>query len=253
LVKVEELKEMNKRVVVNLNDGHCALKLLNKIFNVGLSEKSIISFDTDADRFYLLDLNKNEKLFPDLMGIVFAKSLTKKGEKVVFNVGSSVLVYEELKDRDLEMVKTGRNIVIQAMKDAKFGFEYSGHFYFSNESYELDDGIKAFVEFLKIGKETFLEEYKRLLNKTNLSKEYRVKGVLEDFVDLVEKFKEKSFRVIDIDGYRLEFGDEKEIKGFLLVRQSNTENKVSIRFEHKEKPFFEEIKKEVERKLRETP
>ena len=238
----------NEEIEINLNEKHCALKILDKLFKkVELSKDSIISFDTDADRFYLI---KKEKLFPDLVGIVFAKYLTKEGDKIIFNVGCSVLVYKELKDRNLEMVKTGRNIVIQAMKDAKFGFEYSGHFYFSNENYQLDDGIKAFIEFLKIGEKRFLEEYERLLKKTNLSKEYRVEGVLDDFIDLVNEFKEKAFRIIDIDGYRLEFGNENEIEGFLLIRQSNTENKVSIRFEHKDKEFFEKIKEKVEEKLK---
>ncbi len=245
-LKLKDLKE--KEVKINVNESHCALKILNKLFKkVEIDNNSIISFDTDVDRFYLI--KNKEKLFSDLIGIVFAKYLTKKGDKVIFNVGSSILIYEELKDRDLEMVKTGRNIVVQAMKDAEFGFEYSGHFYFNDNNYQLDDGIKAFIEFLRIGEKKFLEEYEKLISKTNLSKEYRVDGVLEEFTDLIESFKDNAFRIIDIDGYRLEFGNKEEIKGFLLVRQSNTENKVSIRFEHKDKEFFEKIKKKVEEKL----
>ncbi len=242
-------KEKLQKIEVNIKKENCVFKILNLIFKkVEIDPTSSISFDTDGDRFYLFKDSK--KLFPDLIGIVFAKYLTKKGDNIIFNVGCSILVYEELKDRDLEMVKTGRNIMAKAMEGASFGFEYSGHYYFSDGNYELDDGIKALIEFLKIGKEKFMKEYNNLLQKTNISDEYRVMGSLKEYHSLVEKFKKNAYRIISLDGYRLEFGNEEEKKGFLLIRQSNTEEKVSIRFEHKEKEFFNKLKKEVEETIK---
>lgn len=247
-LNIREKSEITKKININLEKNHCSLKILNHIFKeVHLDKKSEISFDRDGDRFYLFE--NNEKLFPDLIGIVFSKYLTKKGDKIIFNVGCSTLIYEELKDRELEMIRTGRNFVMHAMQDAQFGFEYSGHYYFSENDYKMDDGIKALIEFLKIGKEKFLKEYKTLLQKTNISKEYRINGKIDKFEELINYFKNNCYRVIDIDGYRFEFGDENKIKGFLLIRQSNTEDIVSLRFEHQDKREFEKLNNFVKQQI----
>ncbi|HIQ50457.1 MAG TPA: hypothetical protein EYH54_00625 [Nautiliaceae bacterium] len=225
------------------NPGKKLLKELN------LKEENselIFKFDSDCDRLYAY--YKGKELHKDLLGIVLAKYLTKKGDTVIFNVGSSVLVYEELKERNLEMVRTGRNFVIEAMKGANFAFEYSGHYYFYDKEidYYLDDGLKALVELSKIGVKKLLDEYLKLEKKTNISYEYRVNGKIEKFEKLIEEIRKESFRVIDIDGFRFEFGDKNNIEGFFLIRQSNTEEKVSIRFEHKKKEEFEFLKERVE-------
>jgi phosphomannomutase len=234
-----------------LNEENNPGKKLIKELNLKEEEKELkFKFDSDCDRLYVF-YNDNE-LHRDLVGIILAKYLSNKKDTVIFNVGCSVLVYEELKDRNLEMVKTGRNFMIEAMKGAKFGFEYSGHYYFYDEEldYYLDDGLKALVEINKIGITKFLQEYKDLEKKTNLSQEYRVPGKLSDFRELINKLKNKSFRIIDIDGYRFEFGNRNDLEGFFLIRQSNTEEKVSIRFEHKNKEEFEKLKNLVENYLK---
>ncbi|MEO2154550.1 MAG: hypothetical protein ABGW69_01970 [Nanoarchaeota archaeon] len=239
-----EFFESKAKIELRNNEENPGVKLLKEIgINVINNENANFEFDSDCDRLYCY-LN-GKKLHSDLVGIVLAKHLTKKGDNIVFNVGTSILVYEELNDRDLEMVKTGRNNMIKAMNGAKFGFEYSGHFYFYDKEldYYLDDGLKALSEILKI--DSFFNEYNELEKKTNISEEIRVKGTLKDFEALIRKIKERAQNLIDIDGFRFEFFENNKLVGFFLIRQSNTEEKVSIRFEHKNKEKFEKLKKEI--------
>lgn len=249
----EKWLKVSEKVPSVLNEENSPGKRLIKELNLEETKETLdFKFDSDCDRLYLY--YKGKELHKDLVGIILAKYLTKENDNVIFNVGTSILVYEELKDRELEMVRTGRNYMIQAMNGSKFGFEYSGHYYFYEEDldYYLDDGLKALVELYKIGIDKVLEEYLKLESKTNLSKEYRVKGTLNDFKDLIKEIEKESFRVIDIDGFRFEFGKKDNLEGFFLIRQSNTEDKVSIRFEHKDKEKFEVIKEKVESFLSES-
>jgi len=64
--------------------------------------------------------------------------------------------------------------------------------------------------------------------------------------ELVEKFKNEGYNVIDIDGARIEFED-----GFALVRASNTQPVLVLRFEAKTKERLQEIKKLIYKKLSE--
>ncbi len=153
------------------------------------------------------------------------------------------------------MSKTGYPLIQSKMDEAgaQLGGEMSGHIYFADNYYGFDDGIFASLRLLEI-----LSREKKpisdLLSDIPLyhsTPEIRIKSKEEEKFRIIAELKEdfsKTYEIIDIDGIRVKVKD-----GWFLVRASNTQPILVLRFEAKTIQRLEEIKDMVKNKLKAYP
>ena len=216
-----------------------------------------IAFDGDADRLGVID-DKGEIIWGDRLLILFARSILKekKGQKIIFEVKCSQALPEAIEAAGGEpiMWKTGHSLLKKKMKEtgAVIGGEMSGHLFFADRYYGYDDAIYAaarLIELLSIeGKKAseLLADIPQYFTTPEIRLE--VDSDEEKFEisrKAVEYFK-KNYEVIDVDGVRILFGD-----GWGLVRASNTQPVLVLRFEARTPERLKEIQDLVIQKLRE--
>jgi phosphomannomutase/phosphoglucomutase len=128
----------------------------------------------------------------------------------------------------------------------------SGHIFFADRYFGYDDAIYASCRLIELLSKTD-KKLSRLLSdvpKTFLTPEIRVDCSDEIKFKVVEAVKEalrKNYPVIDVDGVRVKLED-----GWGLVRASNTQPALVLRFEALTQDRLNEIKDLVEKKVREA-
>jgi len=218
-----------------------------------------VGFDGDSDRIGAIDEN-GRIIFGDKLLGVFAKAVLREfpGSTVIFDVKCSkglVEYIEKLGGKPL-MWKTGHSLLKAKLRetDAPLAGEMSGHIFFNDRYYGYDDAIYASIRLFEIltqeGRK--LSELVAEIPHYYSTPEIRV-GCPDDrkfeiVAELVRYFKSQNLNVIDIDGARIEFED-----GFGLVRASNTQPVLVLRFEARTPERLEEIKNIIISKLREYP
>lgn len=208
--------------------------------------------DGDADRVGIVD-EKGNILTSDIYMIIMYRYLNKqlKNRKALFDVKCSRALIDELKKLDIEpvMYRTGASYTNMMMQEGNFDFggEFSGHLFFRDKYPGFDDGIYAGLRILEILSNTDkkLSELYENINKYYSTEELRASVTDENKFEIVDKIKEycneKNYKVIDIDGARIEFED-----GWALVRASNTGPNLTVRFEATTKSRAEELQKEFQ-------
>lgn len=206
-----------------------------------------IAFDGDGDRVSFVD-EKGNIIRNDIAMILFAEDILKKYDnpEIVHEVKFSRSFIDYVKDNGgiPIMTKVGYpNIVSKMLKiGSPLGGEFSGHFYFKENNY-YEDAIFAavkFVEYVSKQDRTLSVLMKPFLSYIS-SQELRLPCPDEKKEEVVKKvketFKSRGYRIEPIDGIRLEFKD-----GWGLIRPSNTEPELSVRFEATTKQKLEQIK-----------
>ncbi len=127
--------------------------------------------------------------------------------------------------------------------------EMSGHIFFSDRYYGYDDAIYASLRLAEILSATDkrLSEFLQDIPKTFSTPEIRVDCPDEIKFKVVEEVKEyfeARYKTVDVDGVRILFDD-----GWGLIRASNTQPVLVLRFEAFSQERLEEIKTLVEGKL----
>lgn len=210
-----------------------------------------IGLDGDADRIGAVD--EKGRLMPGdrLLAIYSREMLSRKpGETVVADVKCSHLLFEDIEKHDGKpiMARTGHSIMKAKMAEtgAGLGGEMSGHIFFSDRFYGFDDGLYSALRLIEIlSKEK--QPLSEMLNdwpQTYFTPELRIDCPEKIKFKLVEKAAvefSKEYNVIDIDGARVVFED-----GWALVRASNTQAALTLRFEANSSERLEEIKNLVE-------
>jgi phosphomannomutase/phosphoglucomutase len=216
-----------------------------------------IAFDGDADRIGVID-DKGEVIWGDRLLILFARNILKekKGQKIIFEVKCSQALPEMIEAAGGEpiMWKTGHSILKKKMKEtgAVIGGEMSGHLFFADRYHGYDDAIYAAARLIElIAKEN--KNASQLL--ADVPKYFTTPEIRVEVASDEEKFKiaakaagffKNNYEVIDVDGVRIMFGD-----GWGLVRASNTQPVLVLRFEAKTQQRLDEIKNLVLNKLKE--
>lgn len=215
-----------------------------------------IGYDGDADRIGCID-DKGDIVWGDKLLAIFAADIIKRkpNAKIVFEVKCSQGLIEYIKSIGgiPLMWKTGHSLIKAKMKQegAAIAGEMSGHMFFADDYYGYDDAIFASARLLKI-----LSEADRPLSKlvAEIPFYYSTPEIRIDCPDemkfevtknIRDFFKEK-YATIDIDGVRVIFPD-----GWGLVRASNTQPVLVLRFEAKslerlteiQEMFFEQLRK----------
>jgi phosphomannomutase/phosphoglucomutase len=206
-----------------------------------------IGFDGDGDRISALD-ETGKVIWGDVLLAVYAEELLARmpGAKIIFEVKCSKGLIErihELGGTPL-MYKTGHSLIKAKMKaeDAPLAGEMSGHIFFADRYYGYDDAIYAALRLLEIlSRGEKLSSLAARVPKYHSTPEIRIDTTDEEKFGIVEDLKahfKKSYRVIDIDGVRVDFDD-----GWGLIRPSNTQPVLVLRFEARTEQRLEEIRK----------
>jgi phosphomannomutase/phosphoglucomutase len=154
------------------------------------------------------------------------------------------------------MSKCGNTAILPRMRQEKamLGGELSGHVFFSEPPIDFDDALFAacrLVEIIAAGDQplsAILEETWSDLPEYVSSPELRVP--CPDFrkAEIVDKVRQAfidNYRVIDIDGARIYFEDG----AWALIRASNTQPRLSLRFEARSEKQLAATKNEMRREL----
>lgn len=213
-----------------------------------------IGLDGDADRIGAID-NEGNIVWGDKLLALYAREILKKGkQKVIFDVKCSQGLIEDIEAHGgiPIMWKTGHSLIKKKMKDenSPLAGEMSGHMFFSDNYYGYDDAIFAgarLLELLSKTEKSFAELISEIPGyvttpeiRIDCSDETKFKVVEE-----VKKYFKEKYSTIDIDGVRILFPG-----GWGLVRASNTQPVIVVRFEAKTEQRLEEIKNTVMEKLK---
>jgi phosphomannomutase/phosphoglucomutase len=176
------------------------------------------------------------------------------GATIIYDVkctGHLAKVIEEAGGKAV-MYKTGHSLIKARMKEigSPFAGEMSGHFFFGERWYGVDDGIYAAARLLEIlsGTETPPEAILNALPTSFSTPELKVEmseGENHAFIDAFQaKARFENADVNTIDGVRADFAD-----GWGLVRASNTTPILVVRFDAETKVALERIKNTFRAKM----
>ncbi len=213
-----------------------------------------IAYDGDTDRIGVVD-EKGDIIYGDKLMILFSREILsrKPGATFISEVKCSKTLYDDIQKNGGRAImwKTGHSLIKAKMKEegAEMAGEMSGHMFFKDRYFGFDDAVYASCRLLEIlaaaGKplSTLLSD----VPKTHTTPEIRVECPDDIKFDVVKKITEY-FRnrhdVIDIDGVRVLFPD-----GWGLVRASNTQPVLVLRFEAETEARLKEIRRIVETAL----
>jgi phosphomannomutase/phosphoglucomutase len=216
-----------------------------------------IAYDGDADRIGVVD-ETGEILWGDRLLVIFARDIISRspGAKVIFEVKCSQALSEAIERAGGVpiMWKTGHSLIKSKMKEegALLAGEMSGHIFFSDRYYGYDDAIYASLRLLEImsrrgrSLSSLLEDVPRYFT----TPEIRVACDDARKFGIVEELKRRlaaDHTVIAIDGVRVVYPD-----GWGLVRASNTQPVLVLRFEARTSERLAQIKDELTRTLKDV-
>lgn len=174
---------------------------------------------------------------------------SRPGSAIVFDVKCSQALPEMIAAAggSPEMSKTGHSLVKERMRETNspVAGEMSGHIFFADKYFGFDDAIYAAARLaeLVVRSGSSLEQLAARIPKYPSTPELRVdcseERKFEVVADAVSHFK-RTHDVIDIDGARILFDD-----GWALIRASNTQPVIVMRFEARSREGLQSIRDEV--------
>ncbi len=234
-------------VVENLQDAVKAVKE----HNADLA----IAFDGDGDRIGVLDEN-GRIIWGDELMVLFSRYVLKDmpNSTIIAEVKCSQTLFDDIEKHGGKplMWKAGHSIIKSKMKEtgAVLAGEMSGHIFFADRFYGFDDATYAGARVLEILSNTdkTLSELLSDLPETFSTPELRVDCTEEQKFEVVQKIADefsKTNEVITIDGARILFEN-----GWVLVRASNTQAILVLRFEADTQENLQSIQQNVESRVR---
>jgi phosphomannomutase/phosphoglucomutase len=214
-----------------------------------------VGYDGDADRIGVVDEN-GEIIYGDQLMVIFAREILsrKPGATFISEVKCSMTMYNDIEKHGGRAImwRTGHSLIKKKMKEenAALAGEMSGHIFFSDRFLGFDDALYATLRLLEItvnsGKT--VSQLISDLPKTFTTPEIRVEcadTIKFDVVKRITDLFKKDHEVIDIDGMRALFDG-----GWGLVRASNTQPALVLRFEADTQERLDEIRNKVETELK---
>ncbi len=210
-----------------------------------------IAFDGDADRIGAVD-EHGTVIWGDYLLFIYAREiLTRKpGATFIGEVKCSQVLYDELTKLggNAIMYKTGHSLIKAKMKQehAELAGEMSGHIFFADGYYGFDDAPYAACRLIDIVAKSGrplsaqTEGLPQLVSTPEIRFDTEDEIKFEVVSRVLDHFR-KTHKVYDIDGARVVFP-----KGWGLVRASNTQPVLVMRFEAETPELLEEYQREVE-------
>ncbi|MAS32994.1 MAG: phosphomannomutase [Anaerolineaceae bacterium] len=217
-----------------------------------------LAFDGDSDRAGFID-NHGHHIAADRLLALLARELLSRrpGETIVFDVKSSQALEDEIIKYGGKplMWKTGHSLMKQKMAEvgSPLGGEVSGHLFIGDDYYGFDDApliaLKAMQIFASSDK-TVAELFDEIPSlpatpEIILSAPDNVKFQI---IDEIKEELAKKYDVIDIDGVRAKFEN-----GWGIVRASNTQPAITLRFEAYTRPQVAEYIQRFKKLLDQHP
>lgn len=214
-----------------------------------------IGLDGDADRLGLVDAG-GRLLLGDELYCLFARDVLSRlpGSLLIGDVKCSHRLFDDIRDRGGRpmMWITGHSVMKAKMleEDAPMAGELSGHMFFNEGWFGFDDAVYAAARIV-----TILSTQQKPLTKLpgwphafstpelHVACPDAVKFAVIDRAQ--EYFRARCDDVVVIDGVRLNFPD-----GWGLVRASNTQPVLVLRFEAQTAERLEEIRLMIETPLK---
>jgi phosphomannomutase/phosphoglucomutase len=209
-----------------------------------------IAYDGDADRIGVVD-DAGRLLWGDQLMILFSRDVLKDhpGAAIISEVKATQILYDDISKHGGRAImwKTGHSLIKKKIKEEKalLAGEMSGHLFFADRWYGFDDAIYASTRLVELVAKSDLRLSEMLsdLPKTFSTPEIRVYASDEikfRIVDEVKAALKARVPIIDIDGVRARFP-----KGWALVRASNTQAVLVLRFEAETEADLAAIRAEV--------
>jgi phosphomannomutase / phosphoglucomutase len=215
-----------------------------------------LAFDGDGDRIGVVDEN-GRIIWGDELMILLSRSIleSKPGSTIIAEVKCSQNLFEDIASNGGTPVmwKAGHSLIKAKMKETRAALagEMSGHIFFADRFYGFDDATYAGARVLEILSKTDkpLSALLADIPPTFSTPELRVDCADErkfEVVASVAKHFEETNEVIKIDGARILFEH-----GWGLVRASNTQAILVLRFEANSAEHLDQIRAGVESKVKE--
>jgi len=213
-----------------------------------------IGLDGDGDRIGVVD-EKAQVVHGDRLLAIFARAVLaeKPGAAIIGDVKCSHLLFQDIKRHGGRpiMSATGHSLIKDRLlsENAALAGEMSGHMFFADRYYGFDDAPYAALRLVEILSHfgshlsSCLEDWPR----TFVTPELRVncpENIKFRVADLAKKEFEKKYALEGEDGARLVFPD-----GWALVRASNTQPALVMRFEAESEERLAELRRLVEEPL----
>lgn len=213
-----------------------------------------IAFDGDGDRVGVVD-ETGRIIWGDELMVLLSRSILEKrpGSTIIAEVKCSQTLFDDIEKHGgvPVMWKAGHSLIKAKMKEtqAALAGEMSGHIFFADRFYGFDDATYAGARVLEILSKTDapLSTLLSDLPQTFSTPELRVDCPDERKFDIVAEIARHfsaTNEVITIDGARILFDG-----GWGLVRASNTQAILVLRFEADSETRLNEIRTEVEAKV----
>ena len=242
------------------------VEYIKELIKVTKEEKADIGvgYDGDADRIGIVD-NAGKIVWGDQIMIILSRDIVKRrpGAVIIGDVKCSQLMFDDIERHGGRpiMWKTGHSLVKDKMKKegALLAGEFSGHIFIADDYFGFDDALYTtfrLIEIMKISKlgiDELLSDIPRMVSTPEIRincKDDIKRAVVER---LVRQFKEYTLSgnspysikgLYDIDGVRVVFE-----KGWGLVRSSNTQPVIVMRFEAEDKDSLENYRRFMENEL----
>jgi len=210
-----------------------------------------IAYDGDGDRIGVID-DEGNIIWGDQLMIIFARDILPSNPEatIISEVKASKLLYDEIQNLGGRPVmwKTGHSLIKKKIKEDKalLAGEMSGHIFFADRYFGFDDAIYSSARLLEIVSRSdkklseMLSDLPQMYNTPEI-RIYASDQIKFKIVEEVKKELSQKYPIIDIDGVRANYPT-----GWALVRASNTQENLVLRFEATTQEDLEAIKKEVE-------
>jgi phosphomannomutase/phosphoglucomutase len=210
-----------------------------------------IAFDGDSDRIGAID-ETGRVVWGDMLMLIYGREILTRdpGATFIGEVKCSQIMYDELKrlGGNPIMYKTGHSLIKAKMKQehAALAGEMSGHMFFADRYYGYDDALYAACRIMEIVANSGKPLSAQLAGLPSMvvTPEIRIDCPDELKFDVVAEVRQhfrKVREVIDVDGARILFP-----QGWGLVRASNTQPVLVLRFEAPTTELLNEYRREVE-------
>lgn len=195
-----------------------------------------IGFDGDADRMGAVD-EKGEFIPADRLLVLLARDMLKRhpGASVVADVLSSQVLFDEVEKAGGKAVMwaSGHSLVKEKIAEvgALLGGEMSGHIFLGEDYFGFDDAYMAAGRLLQLlaASDQSISALNASIPTLFSTPEYRPHCPYQDVQKIIEHVQNElrgKGEVISVDGVRVKFE-----RGWGLLRASNTEPVLSLRFE----------------------
>jgi phosphomannomutase/phosphoglucomutase len=218
-----------------------------------------LAWDGDADRVGVID-ERGQRHEADLILVLLARDLLARhpGASIIFDVKSSQSLVDDIRQHGgvPVMWKTGHSHLKRKMRDDRIllGGEVSGHMFFAEGYYGVDDGILAACKIVEIIARAAGPASRQFDSIPHLHATPELKALCPDdkkfaLIDELARELKGRYETIDIDGARVLFPGG----GWGLVRASNTNPYLTLRFEARTEAEIDAMKRVLYDALRRYP